>query len=285
LEAGFDIEEKPGFGLRLLGSPDRLIADEIRSFLLETRIAREVIVLDETDSTNQVALNLARQGHPGGVVVIAERQNAGRGRFGRRWESPKGKGLWFSVLLAVPPSAIPLLARHTTWAGVSVACAVENHLGLRTLLKWPNDVEVAGRKVAGILIESVIGTTTAVVTGIGINVNQTTDDFPEELRSRAGALAWSVGKPLDRTTLLVAVLRELERNHSVMLESFERLVAAAEARSALMRRRITVQVAGDAVSGYARGLDPEGNLILQTDSRITVTLNAGEVTLRGDFEN
>ena len=177
--AGFEIEERPGLGFRLLRSPDRLIADDLLARLGPCALVRDIVVFNETSSTNDHATLRGRQGAAGGLVIFAERQTAGRGRFGRPWASASHRGLWFSLLLrpALPVSAWP---RLTTWAAVSLAAAIEDSLGLAAAIKWPNDIYLGGRKVAGILAES--GTDSAgqpfAVVGIGVNVNHEAGDFP-----------------------------------------------------------------------------------------------------------
>ena len=128
-EAGFEIEDHPGLGLRFLAAPDRLIADDLTARLGPCPLIREILVFAETDSTNELATQLGRQGTPGGLAIFAEHQTAGRGRFGRRWASASHRGLWFSLLLrpALPQAQ---WARLTTWAAVSVAAAIEESIGV-----------------------------------------------------------------------------------------------------------------------------------------------------------
>lgn len=177
--AGYEIEDRPGLGLRLIAAPDRLIADDLSAQLGACGLVREIVVFAETGSTNDCAAQLGRQGAPGGQVIFAERQTSGRGRFGRRWDSASHRGLWFSMLLR-PSLAVPQWPRLTTWAAVAIAMAIEKQTGERAMIKWPNDVFVGGRKVAGILIESGAdrGGAPFAVVGIGVNVNHEAGDFP-----------------------------------------------------------------------------------------------------------
>ena len=148
---------------------------------LARRVGREILVLAETGSTNDVAAQLGRAGAPEGLVVFAERQTAGRGRLGRKWESAAHKGLWFSLLLR-PTFALADWARLTTWAAVGIARGLEEALpGFRAAVKWPNDIYLLGKKAVGILCESVAGPGGYAVVGIGVNVNHTREDFPQEL--------------------------------------------------------------------------------------------------------
>jgi len=151
-QLGYAIESHPHFGYRLLGTPDRLTADDIKARLKTKRIGLDVLVFDETASTNDVVEHLAKSGAPEGLVVFAESQTRGRGRRGRQWASPRGKGLWFSVLLrpSLPPSAA---SRITVAASVAVARAIREVCRVEARIKWPNDVILNGRKLAGILVE------------------------------------------------------------------------------------------------------------------------------------
>jgi BirA family biotin operon repressor/biotin-[acetyl-CoA-carboxylase] ligase len=191
---------------------DRLIATELRAGLEGCRIGNEIVVVDETASTNDLVWEAAERGAAAGFVVFAERQTRGRGQYGRRWESAPHQGLWFSVLLRPAmtlresPQLTPLLAEV-----VAATIAVET--GCAPTIKPPNDIYISGRKVAGVLVEGrTAGNGSYVaVAGIGINVNQTIDDFPEELRATAGSLAMAAGRKISRTKLAIALLRVLEQ--------------------------------------------------------------------------
>lgn len=174
----------------------------------------EIVVVGEAQSTNDLAWQAAERGAAEGFVVFAERQTAGRGQYGRRWESAPYQGLWFSVLLrpaitlAQSPALTPLLA------GV-VAATIEQETGIPASIKLPNDIYLAGRKVAGILIEGRTASdgSYVAVAGIGINVNHAIEDFSEELQTTAGSLAMAGGQQLQRGPLAVALLRNLETEY------------------------------------------------------------------------
>ena len=275
--AGFDIEMKPGLGCRLLAAPDRLIADDLHARLGDCALAREILVFTETSSTNDVASRLGRQGHAGGLAVFAERQTAGRGRFGRRWDSADHAGLWFSLLLRpeLPPAQWP---RLTTWAGVAIAAAVEQFTGRPAQIKWPNDVLVAGKKVAGILIESAsddAGAPFAIV-GIGVNVNQT--DFPPDIADRAASLRQLTGRRLERPALAAALLRELDARLADAAHDFPSLLADATRRSALLGSWVRLHSGAAHFEGTAESLDADGNLRLRLADGTLQRMTAGEVT-------
>lgn len=273
--SGFDIESKPGLGCRLLGSPDRIIADDLHSRLVDCSIAREILVFEETSSTNDVAASLGRQGHPGGLAIFAERQTAGRGRFGRRWVSAGHEGVWFSLLLR-PEMPLAEWTRLTTWAGVAVAAAA----GPAARIKWPNDVLVGGKKVAGILIESstdAIGKTFAVV-GIGVNVNQT--EFPGDLADRATSLRLQSGHVMDRAGLAVAVIGELERRFTQLTTEFPAILTEMKLKSSVLGQWVQLHSGAEIFEGIAEDFDSDGNVLIRLDCGELRKMNAGEISTR-----
>ena len=190
---------------------DRLIAAEIRAELDGCRIGNEIVVVEEAGSTNDLAWEAAGHGAAQGFVVFAERQTKGRGQYGRRWDSAPYHGLWLSILLK-PALTLLESPRLTSLLAEVVAVAIAEETGSALTIKAPNDIFMADRKVGGVLVE---GRTTSngsylAVAGIGINVNQTIDDFPEELRGTAGSLAMVSGRKISRTKLAIALLRRLE---------------------------------------------------------------------------
>jgi BirA family biotin operon repressor/biotin-[acetyl-CoA-carboxylase] ligase len=194
---------------------DRLIADELRAALQGCRIGNEIVVVEEASSTNDLAWEAADRGAPAGFVVFAERQTAGRGQYGRRWESAPYEGLWLSVLLR-PALTLRESPQLTSLLAEVVGATITQETGCGATIKPPNDIYVAGRKVAGVLVEGRTENDGAyiAVAGIGINVNQTLDDFPEELRATAGSLARVAGGKIDRAKLAIALLRNLEKRIS-----------------------------------------------------------------------
>ncbi|HEV7403589.1 MAG TPA: biotin--[acetyl-CoA-carboxylase] ligase [Chthoniobacteraceae bacterium] len=287
--AGFQIELRPGLGYKLLAGPDRLMADDLWARLTlgdpahpSTSFVREIIVLEETHSTNDVAAQLGRDGAGGGAIVFAERQTGGRGRFGRRWESASHQGLWMSLLLRplFPPAQWP---RLTTWAAVAVAHALEQGTGCVTRIKWPNDVEMSGRKVAGLLAElgeDRHGRPFAVL-GIGININQEAGDFPPDIAARATSLRLETGRRLDRAALAAALLQELAATEGLLEDHFEKIVTLAARRSSVLGQAIEARAGETIHRGLAEGLDADGHLLLRQANGEVLTLTAGEVTLSG----
>jgi BirA family biotin operon repressor/biotin-[acetyl-CoA-carboxylase] ligase len=194
---------------------DRLIADQLQAALPSTIIGREIIVLEQTGSTNDAIWRLASmdglQSIPEGLVLFAEHQTDGRGQRGNRWESAAGKGLWFSILLR-PEIQLSDSARLTIWAIHAISDVIRIEFGLKPAIKLPNDVRVRGRKVAGVLVEMRAQDKAphVAVVGIGINLNQCRGDFPAELQDRAISLGIALGREVDRQNLAVALLRNLD---------------------------------------------------------------------------
>ena len=193
---------------------DRLSAAKLRAGLGHCAIGKEIIVLDETPSTNDVVLQLANEGAREGLVVFAEHQTAGRGQRGNVWESSAGKGLLCSILLR-PNVAVHDSARLVDWAIKGIASTVESACLSQATIKPPNDVYIDGRKVAGVLVEMRAQPRAPhlSVVGIGVNVNQMPTDFPEALRERAISLAIVLGGPLERNTLAIGLLRKLDQSY------------------------------------------------------------------------
>ena len=210
---------------------DRLIADQLQAALPCSIVGRNIIVLEQTGSTNDAIFQIAspqgaavsslpavasaKEGPLSlvdeGVVLFAEHQTAGRGQRGNRWESTAGKGLWFSILLR-PEIQLSDSGRLTIWAIEAISDVIRIEFGLAPAIKLPNDVQLSGHKVAGVLVEMRAQEKAPhlAVVGIGINVNQCRDDFPAELQDRAISLAMSLGRQVDRQNLAVALLRNLD---------------------------------------------------------------------------
>jgi BirA family biotin operon repressor/biotin-[acetyl-CoA-carboxylase] ligase len=235
-------------------------------------------VLATTSSTSDEAKHAAKRGAPHGSTWVAEEQTAGRGRQGRAWVSARGENLLFSVLMRVActPSRLPPLALVV---GLAVRDAVSRAApGADVRLKWPNDVLVGGRKLAGVLVEAVtVGSRVdAVIAGVGINVH--TREFPAELAERATSVALvSAGDPPDRGVLLADVLVTLDRDVHVVLGRDLGLVRARlDAADALRGERVRSDGGGE---GVARGIDDDGRLVVRRDDGTLLRWSSGEVHL------
>jgi BirA family biotin operon repressor/biotin-[acetyl-CoA-carboxylase] ligase len=193
---------------------DRLVADELQAHLSGALIGRKIIVLEQTGSTNDAILQVATRDSMEGLVLFAEYQTAGRGQRGNRWESAAGKGLWCSILLR-PKIEIKNSGRLTMWALESISEVLRTEFSLDPVIKSPNDIQLFGRKVTGVLVEmrAQAKAPHLAIVGIGINVNHLPDDFPPELQTRATSLAMALRRPVNRQKFAVALLRTLDRTY------------------------------------------------------------------------
>jgi len=280
---GFEIEASPHRGYRLLHSPDRLLADDLVARMAGQVkvIGRDIRVFTRTSSTNDVVEKLARDGVAEGVVVFAEEQTSGRGRLGRAWVSPAGKGLWFSVLLR--PRLRPDEATQVTVAAAAALCrALRRETGLPLAVKWPNDLTCRGRKLVGLLTELSADPDSIrhVILGIGVDVNLERGDFPPELRAIATSLRLELGRAVDRPHLAAALLRALDEDYQRLCRGEFRSLADEWARyCTTLGRRVTIVWGTRRLEGWAEALDDSGALLVRTDHGHLERVLGGDVTL------
>lgn len=278
-QQGYEIEAEPRRGYRLKGRPDRLLPQEIARQLTASRLGKRIVYFEETDSTNEVAKRLAREGAEEGTLVVAEAQTKGKGRLGRQWLSPAGEGLYFTLILRppFPPQRAPQM---TLIAAVAVARALSEATGLEVKIKWPNDILVNGRKVAGILTEMVADMDRIhyLVVGIGININQEKEAFPSEVAEIATSLRAELGYSLSRLPVLVKCLSELERVYEVWLkEGFGPLLAEWKRFSHTLGQWVRVNVGEEIVEGKALEIEEDGSLLIQQKDGSFYRVIAGDV--------
>ena len=246
--------------------------------------ARELILLEETDSTNVQAAKAAAEGAPHGTLVTAEKQTAGRGRRGRTWESPAGKNLYFTLLLR-PQFGPEKASMLTLVMACSVGRTIRQMTGLSCGIKWPNDIVVNGKKVCGILTEMSVGTDKIdhVLIGVGINVGL--QEFTPELRDRATSLENETGCEVEREALLVAIMQAFEEDYELFAKWGGLRPLLDEYQSMLLNRDARVRVLDPLgeYEGTALGITETGELkVLTDDGRIT-EVYAGEVSVRGVY--
>lgn len=268
-------------GYRLEDEPCRLSMGRITDRTEHSAFGRSYRYYDEIESTNVETKSLANSGAPEGTVVIAECQTAGRGRLGRRWVSPAGKGLLFSVLLR---PTLPMEDAHllTLVAAAAAAEAIEALSGVAVKIKWPNDLFIGDRKVGGILME-VSGEQDEVdwvVVGVGVNVNTEYSELPVALRRTATSLKMITGHEVDRSDLLAGLLLALETHYADAASGgFERALSAFRERDYLLTRSISMQTREGPVVGEARGIDDRGALLVQMPQRHIRRFHSGDVSL------
>lgn len=284
---GYDIEAGPHFGYRLVGAPDALHADDLLAQLTQVRvIGRDIRVFQETTSTSDIVEKLARDGVREGVVVFAESQTRGRGRLGRKWDSPARHGLWFSLLLR-PKLRPQEITQLTVAAATALRRAIENETGLKPEIKWPNDILIGGRKVAGILTElsAELDRVQHVILGIGIDVNQKASDFPSELRTIATSLAAAAARPVSRSDLAVALLRNLDQDYGrVIAGDFAGLADEWEAHCSTLGQQVLIRIGERELGGRAEALGEDGALLLRTQHGHLERVIGGDVVIQRQFQ-
>jgi len=264
------------------GRPDVLTAEVVGGALARGRFGRPWHAAGEVESTNDWARALAAAGAPEGAVATAEVQLAGRGRGGRVWFSPGDWGLWMSVVLR-PEASPDRTPELTLVAGLALADAVTELARVELELKWPNDLIVGGRKVAGILTEGRTfgGRLASAVVGIGVNVNTPTEAFPAALGGRAGSLLGATGRPFRRSVLAARLLAALEARYRLwQAEGFAGLREDYLARLAWRGDLVEVREGSTAQAGRVEDVDESGQLRLSRDDGSTLVVRVGEVSLR-----
>ena len=285
---GYRIEAEAGDGYRLAGIPDRLYPEELLEGLGTRWLARDIRYFEETDSTNRVALELAREGAPNGTAVVAEAQTAGRGRLGRAFFSPPHENLYTSLVLRPQVStaeAPAWILASAVAVAETVAAFADDPPGVE--IKWPNDVLLGGRKTCGILMELGAEATQVafLVLGIGVNLNVPQEAFPKAFREQATSLASHTGRCIER----VPFTRRLYENLEAILdtcarEGFAGVLPRFETRFHMVGRRVRVRdLDGGIRAGTVLGIDGDGALRLRPDGggpeqRVV----AGDVTLEKD---
>jgi BirA family biotin operon repressor/biotin-[acetyl-CoA-carboxylase] ligase len=280
-ELGYEISAEPSKGYRLLSSPDALLPLAIRQGLATEVIGSRIICLQETGSTNAVAFRMAEEGAGAGTTVIADSQTGGKGRLGRIWASPPGVNLYCSVVLRppIPPMAAPQL---TFLSVVALARAIERLTPLVPRIKWPNDILINGRKVAGLLNEMSAETDKVnfVILGIGVNLNMTAEQFPPDLRHPATSLFLESGVKVRRAEFARCLLEELDNVYGAFLrEGYGPVRTEWLRRSRLAGEPVTVTDNGRVTSGRVRGIDEYGALLLEGDDGLVVQVLSGDVRL------
>ena len=279
---GFRIEAVPSRGYRLLSSPGNIEPHEIAAGLVGSRIGNRLEFNKVTVSTNADAFHLAEEGAAEGTVVLADSQSGGKGRRGRIWASPAGVNLYCSVVLrpAIMPHEAPQL---TFLSAVAVARAIEHTTKLTPEIKWPNDLLIAGKKVAGLLNEMSAETDgiNFVVLGIGVNLNMTARQFPPDLRQPATSLLIESGAQVDRSHFAVIMLNELDRLYSDFLtHGFAPVREEWQQRCNARGRRILVTDSGtECTAGMFAGIESDGALLLQTDDGQLQRITCGDVRI------
>jgi BirA family biotin operon repressor/biotin-[acetyl-CoA-carboxylase] ligase len=279
---GYIIDSSPSKGYSLISRPDLLRPEEIHHGLSTKSFGNIIKYLDECHSTQDLANELARGGGTEGIVVITENQTQGRGRKERSWISKQGMGICLSLILkpSVKPSQIvqiPLIA------GVAAARAISAETGLKPSIKWPNDILIGNKKVAGILTEMSceVDRINYVILGIGINVNTIEKDFPESIRDIATSLCAECGRKISRVAIVQRFLIELEKEYRLYLaDGFESIRHEWKSLSNTIGAQVEITDGGERLRGEVLDIDADGFLMLKTNAGKVKRIVAGDVSLR-----
>ena len=283
-EAGYEIEAQQNKGYRLMAAPDLMTEAEIKSLMHTEWVAKEVLYFDTIDSTNIKAQELAEKGYQSGTLVVADKQESGKGRRGRSWVSPSGTGIFMTLMIKpdINPNNASML---TLVAALAVAKAITSVTGEEAMIKWPNDIVVNSKKVCGILTEmnAQFDYINHIVVGIGINVHN--ESFPEEISQMASSLMIEAGgKRFHRAQIIAETMSYFEQYYDTFLKTQDLSALVREYDELLVNRNKSVRVLDpkEPFDGKAMGITPKGELIVDTwESRKLVS--SGEVSVRGIY--
>ena len=282
---GCAIEAAPRRGYRLAAAPDRLTEGTILPRLPADRAGR-LVCLDSVDSTNNYAKALAMDGagFTGGTAVTAEEQTGGRGRLGRSFQSPRGKGVYLTMLWK--PNVSPVRAVNlTAYAAVAVCDGIETAVGVRPSIKWTNDIVLGGKKLGGILTEMAVegesGALQYLICGVGINANHTPEDFSDDVRPIATSLAQELGRPVERGRLCACMIEAMDRMYADWLTGAGGYWERYRNGCVTLGKPVRLLRGDRAEEAFAEALSPDFGLIVRHPDGTRETVTAGEVSVRG----
>lgn len=279
---GYTIEASPAKGYRLIKSPD-LSAEEIKSSLNNSSkiIGREIIFFDTLNSTNTSAMEFAEKGCPEGTVIIADSQISGKGRLGRKWLSPPGKNLYMSIIL-MPALSPRDAAVVTLMSAVACASSIKRLSAIPISIKWPNDIIVSNKKLGGILteIKADMDRIFYAVIGIGININLTVEEMPDDIKGIATSIKNETGNTISRTQAALEILKELDKWYCLLLTSGKKpIIQEWRHLSSTIGCAVKVTVGDKIFTGVAEDIDEEGMLLLKQPDNSIKKISAGDVTI------
>lgn len=283
-EMGYEIDSVSNKGYCIRSAPDILNKNELLSLRKTVWIGQKMECFDVIGSTNTTAMQMAEEGAPHGTLVVADRQDSGKGRRGRSWVMPAGIAIAMSIILKpeeLLPGNAPML---TLVSALAVAGAIREQTGLKAAIKWPNDIVIDGKKVCGILTEmsTQIDYINHIVVGIGINVHN--EQFPEELIDRATSLYLASGKHFSRAALVEAVCESFEHYYEIFMRTQDLSGLQAEYDSWMVNkdRQVCILDPRGEYEGKALGITEHGELLVETPDGIR-NVDSGEVSVRGIY--
>lgn len=286
-EEGYVIDSSTNKGYVLIESPDALYPNEIKGLMNTKLIGKEIVFLESVDSTNSYAKKMGEEEFQEGTLVIAEEQTAGRGRLGREWISPKGKGIWMTIMLK-PDIKPEQAAQITLIAAFAVVLGIKNICNIDAMIKWPNDVVVNGKKLCGILTEmgAEIDRINYLIVGIGINANIDEMDFANSGLDIATSLKVQKGEDIDRKILISDIIKNFEKLYIDFIErgSIEYIIKNYKKVSATLGKEIRILAKGEEWNGIALDINSHGHLMVKMDDGKIEEISSGEVSVRGIYD-
>ncbi|MDY3812970.1 MAG: biotin--[acetyl-CoA-carboxylase] ligase [Candidatus Copromonas sp.] len=283
-EEGYEIEAVRNKGYILKGSADVLSKEELESTIHTKWAGENVVFFEETVSTNNEIRSLAEQGAPHGTLAVAEKQLGGKGRRGRVWTSPAGVGIWMSMLLR--PQIDPLAASMLTLVmALAAKKGIEISTGLKSEIKWPNDLVLNKKKICGILTEmsTELMEIQYVIPGIGINVNQ--KDFPDDIKATATSLYIESGKIQKRSEIIAAIMEAFEGYYDTFIKTQDMsgLIEEYNANLVNLGNEVCVLDPAGEFRGVSEGINKEGALLVRLADGTLKEIISGEVSVRGVY--
>ncbi|MGD7045413.1 biotin--[acetyl-CoA-carboxylase] ligase [Jeotgalibacillus proteolyticus] len=276
-----DSKRKKGYKLIESNQQDTVTETDILLGLQTKRLGRSIHYYESVDSTQKIAHKLAQEQAPEGTLVIAEEQTSGRGRMSRSWHSPKGTGIWMSLLVRplLPPQKAP---QFTLLTAVAVVQAIEDVCDVSVEIKWPNDLLVNDRKITGILTELQADSEQihSLIIGIGMNINQQQEDFPKELHELATSLAIETGSKVSRSAIVQRIMYHFEKYYLLYMDKgFAPIKLLWESYAISIGRHITARTLNGELSGIACGITEEGILLLEDDQGVTHSIYSADIEI------
>lgn len=283
-EEGYEIESFSRKGYCLLKEPDTLNGHALEIDIDSKCIGHKVYHFDTIDSTNRMAKKLASEGAKEGTVIIAEEQTGGRGRRGKQWISPKGSGIWMSIILR-PDIELAEAMKITQVVAAAVATAIEKVTKFQVGIKWPNDIIMDKKKVCGILTEmsAEVDCVNFIIVGIGINVNTEDKDFPEDIEKIATSIKSCTSEKVFRKDLVKEILNEFEELYVDFIENknIKKSIEICKKYSVTLGKEVRIIKRGEEMFAKAIDLSEDGQLIIENKSGKIETVLSGEVSVRG----
>jgi len=281
-EDGYEIDSVSRKGYKLISSPDLLSYQEIEPYLNTKFIGRNIQYFDTIDSTNKKTKEIAEESTDG-TVIISEEQTLGRGRLGRNWSSPKGKSLLISIL--IKPNIDPSKVSNITLVGAVALVKALEYFDIEGLIKWPNDIIINGKKIAGILTElsAEINQVNYVVMGIGVNLYTNEEEFPEDIRHKAGSILSETGKTINRKKFTGKFLNCFEKYYQEYFlgNNFDEVIKISKEKSILMGKEVKIVERNYSYEAKVLDITEKGHLLIEKKDGSKEEIYSGEVSVRG----